>query len=51
VLASFLYETSARDPMVFGGSLAALAMVACGASLLPALRAARIDPMSAIRCE
>jgi predicted permease len=51
VLASFLYETSPRDPMVFGGSLTALAAVACGASLLPALRAARIDPMTAIRCE
>jgi ABC-type antimicrobial peptide transport system permease subunit len=51
VLASFLYETSPRDPMVFVGSLAALAAVACAASLVPALRAARIDPMSAIRCE
>jgi predicted permease len=51
LLASFLYETSPRDPMVFVGSVAALGAVACGASLLPALRAARIDPMSAIRCE
>ncbi|WP_035346866.1 FtsX-like permease family protein [Edaphobacter aggregans] len=51
VLASFLYETSPRDPMVFAGSIAALGAVACGASLLPAVRAARIDPMSAIRCE
>jgi predicted permease len=51
VLASFLYETSPRDPMVFGVSIAALGAVACGASLLPALRASRIDPMSAIRCE
>jgi len=51
VLASFLYETSPRDPMVFVGSLIALAVVACAASLVPALRAARIDPMTAIRCE
>jgi hypothetical protein len=51
VLASFLYETSPREPMVFVGSLAALAAVACAASLVPAVRAARIDPMSAIRCE
>ena len=29
----------------------ALAVKASGASLLPALRAARIDPMAAIRCE
>jgi ABC-type antimicrobial peptide transport system permease subunit len=51
VLASFLYETSPRDPMVYAAAIAALVAVACAASLLPALRAARIDPMSAIRCE
>ncbi|WP_263358513.1 ABC transporter permease [Acidicapsa ligni] len=51
VLASFLYGTSARDPWVLGGSVLALVAIACVASLLPALRAARIDPMAAIRCE
>jgi predicted permease len=51
VLASFLYETSPRDPMVYAAAIAALGAVACAASLLPAVRAARIDPMSAIRCE
>lgn len=51
VLASFLYETSPRDPVVYITAIAALAAVACAASLLPAVRAARIDPMSAIRCE
>ena len=50
-LASFLYLTSTRDPWVIAGSLLALAVIACAASLLPALRAARIEPMSAIRCE
>lgn len=51
LLASFLYETSPREPMVYAAAIASLAAVACAASLLPALRAARIDPMSAIRCE
>jgi predicted permease len=51
LLASFLYETSSRDPMVFVGSIVALATIACGASFLPALRAARIEPITAIRCE
>jgi predicted permease len=50
-LASFLYQTSTGDPWVIAGSLLALAVIACAASLLPALRAARIEPMSAIRCE
>jgi predicted permease len=50
-LASFLYGTSARDPWVLVGSVAALVAIASAASLLPALRAARIDPMTAIRCE
>jgi ABC-type antimicrobial peptide transport system permease subunit len=51
LLASFLYGTSVRDPWIFGGSIAALALIASAASLLPALRAARIEPMRAIRCE
>jgi predicted permease len=50
-LSSFLYGTSTRDPWVMVGSVAALATIAAGASLLPALRAARIDPIVAIRCE
>jgi predicted permease len=50
-LASFLYGTSVRDPWVFAGSILALAIIASAASLLPALRSARIDPMVAIRCE
>lgn len=50
-LASFLFRTSARDPWVIAASIFALALTACLASLLPALRAARIEPISAIRCE
>lgn len=50
-LGSFLYGTSVRDPWVLGGSVLALAVIASAASLLPAWRASRIDPMVAIRCE
>ncbi len=50
-LASFLYGISARDPWVFAGSILILAAIASAASLLPAFRAAKIDPMAAIRCE
>ena len=48
-LASFLYETSPRDPWVLVGSVVALTVIASVASLLPALRAARIEPITAIR--
>jgi ABC-type antimicrobial peptide transport system permease subunit len=50
-LASFLYNTSTHDPWVLFGSVAALTLIASAASLLPAIRAARIEPITAIRCE
>jgi ABC-type antimicrobial peptide transport system permease subunit len=50
-LASFLYGTSPHDPWVLLGSVAALTFIASAASLVPALRAAQIEPMEAIRCE
>ena len=50
-LASFLYETSPHDPWILFSSVAALATIASAASLLPAIRAARIEPITAIRCE
>jgi ABC-type antimicrobial peptide transport system permease subunit len=50
-LASLLFGTSTRDPWVIAGSICALGITACAASLLPAIRASRIEPMVAIRCE
>jgi putative ABC transport system permease protein len=50
-LASFLYGTSVRDPWVLVGSVAALTIVSSAASILPALRAARTEPMLALRIE
>jgi putative ABC transport system permease protein len=50
-LASFLYETTPGDPSVLMCSVAAFAFIASVASILPALRAARIDPMRALRNE
>jgi predicted permease len=51
LLASFLYQISPTDPWVLLASALLLALVAGLASLAPAVRAARIDPMNAIRCE
>ena len=50
-LANFLYETSPHDPWILVASVSALAAVGSAASLLPAIRAARIEPITAIRCE
>jgi predicted permease len=50
-LGSLLYGTSVRDPWVLTGSVAVLTLIASAASLVPALRAARIDPMRALRTE
>jgi ABC-type antimicrobial peptide transport system permease subunit len=51
VLSSMLFETTARDPLVFVLVAALLLVVAAIASMAPAIRAARIDPMAALRGE
>ena len=51
VLGSFLYGTSVHDPWVLTGSVGALALIASAASLVPALRASRIEPIQALRSE
>jgi putative ABC transport system permease protein len=50
-VANLLYEVSPNDPVVFSTIAAAITAVALLASWLPARRAARIDPMAALRDE
>jgi len=48
-LASFLYGINPRHPVTFAGVVALIAAVACGAALVPALRASRQDPLATLR--
>ena len=51
VLGAFLYDISPPDPATLAAVTLALAGVALGAAWLPARRAARLDPMEALRSE
>jgi predicted permease len=46
-----LYDTSPHDPLVLGGVALVLLAVAVAASLVPAFRAKRVDPMEALRAD
>jgi predicted permease len=51
LVASFLFGVTPRDPLAFGAAVVALLLVAAVASILPAVKATRIDPVAAIRHE
>ena len=51
VLRAYLFGVTSTDPVTFGAVTLLLAGVALLACWLPARRAARIDPMVALRCE
>jgi len=50
-LAFFLYGVSPFDPWTFAGVVATLLVTCLAASWIPALRATRVDPISALRTE
>ena len=48
---SLLFGVEATDPITFAGISLLLAMIAMLASYIPAQRAARIDPLTSLRCD
>jgi len=51
LMTSLLYDVKPTDPVVFFAVAAALGVVALIASLIPSLRAVRIQPAVALRME
>lgn len=50
-LEALLYQVGPRDPLVLGGTALLLLGVAVVASLIPAFRATRVDPVEVLRAE
>jgi len=50
-VSDFLFETSPRDPVVLGAVAVLMLMVACAAAFIPAWRASRVDPVTALRAD
>jgi ABC-type antimicrobial peptide transport system permease subunit len=51
VVAGFLFQIQPRDPWIYVGVAVTLAGAAAVAAALPAWRAARVDPIIALRAE
>ena len=51
LLRSVLFEIKTTDPLTYAGVAAVLAVAALGASLVPARRAVRLDPLETLRQE
>jgi ABC-type antimicrobial peptide transport system permease subunit len=51
LISAQLYQVRGWDPLVLGGSVLALSVCAFFASIIPAQRAASINPVKALRTE
>jgi ABC-type antimicrobial peptide transport system permease subunit len=50
-IASLLYDVAPTDPLTFAAVVGALAVTTLAASSAPAIKAALVDPIIALRCE
>ena len=51
VISKLLFGVEATDPATFAGTSALILVVALAASYIPALKAMKVDPVIALRCE
>src|SRR6188474_960842 len=51
LMKALLFEVSPNDPATLAGVAALITVVAAAASLVPAVRATRVDPIAALRDE
>ena len=51
LIRSLLFGVQATDPITFAGISFLLAIITLLACYIPAQRAARIDPLTSVRCE
>lgn len=51
VIESFLFATAPRDPMTLAAVATTLAVAGCLAALVPAMRAAKVDPATSLRAD
>jgi len=51
IVSSLLFDVAARDPRVFVGAAVVLLLTGCGAALIPARRATRVQPVTALAAE
>ena len=51
VLKAQLFQVGVMDPVAFGSAIAVVSAMTIAAAWIPARRAAKIDPLTALRCE